>query len=414
MTVSASEVDLIGRLLRGIRERRIPLGISKKWRRAPHRSVLWRLARHLYAQPSDFFKQFGLFPLPVQSVSYEQFRCFQFEAVRPFSVSDVPKSIHPPKDWIAWTSELPEPLRGHTIPSCHTALIPNGYADARGNVFSEEGCLVLGASLAVRNHVDDYYVPQRVWPPVYKAKRIGVLTSSLQGAYYHWLVEVLPRIHMLRGQRLSTSPLFVQAKHRFQKETLALLGLSSPQLINSEDYEFVSAEEVVVPFHAIGARTQYPRWVCDFLRGAFLPAAIREKATDSVTRLYVSRDDAQWRRVTNEAEVLQILEPLGFRRITLGQSSFLEQVRLFHDAKVVVAPHGAALSNLVFCQPQTKVIEFQQLKLDSCFFRLSRSVGLDHYYIRSSTGPANPTDNRQQVTIDRTELRRTLQLAGVR
>jgi capsular polysaccharide biosynthesis protein len=413
MSVSAGEHDLIGKLIGIIRERRIPFAIAKRWRRAPHRSALWRIAKHLYARPSDVFKHFGLFPLPVRSVSYERFRFSQFEMVRPFPVSEVPKSIHRPDDWIGWTSELPQHLRRHTIPSCHTVVIPNGFADAQGNVFSADGCLVLGASLAVRSHVDDYYVPQRVWPPVYKTKSAGVVTSSLQGGYYHWLFEVLPRIHMLRTQHPSTNRLFAQATHRFQRESLELLRIAGPELINSEDYEFVSAEELVVPFHEIGPRMQYPKWVSDFLRAALLPAATQERSADPITRLYISRDDAQWRRVVNEPEVLEVLEPLGFRPVKLGQASILQQVRLFHDAEVVVAPHGAALSNLVFSQPGTKVIEFQQLKLDACFFRLSRSLGLDHYYIRSSTGPSNPANNHQQITIDIRELKQTLRLASI-
>jgi capsular polysaccharide biosynthesis protein len=304
-------------------------------------------------------------------------------------------------------------LPSHTIPSCHTVLVPNGVADAFGNVFSKDGCLVLGASLPVRGHVNHYYVPRRILAPVYRANSVVVVTSLLQGAYYHWLMDVLPRIHMVLSQGIRTNCFFVQAKHGFQRETLRLLGIANNQLINTEDYEFVSAKELVVPFHEIGWRMEYPKWVCDFLRGAFLRIATPEGLADPMRRLYISREDAQWRRVINELEVMQVLEPLGFRRITLGQATFPEQVRLFQDAEVVVAPHGAALSNLVFCQPGTKVIEFQPLKLDSCFFRLSCCCGLQHYYIRSSTGPADPVNNHQQITIDMTDLRKTLELAGI-
>ena len=239
------------------------------------------------------------------------------------------------------------------------------------------------------------------------------MTSSLQGGYYHWLMDVLPRIHMLRSQGTGTDRLFVQAKHRFQRETLRLLGITGTQLVNTEDYEFVSASELVVPFHEIASRMAYPRWVSEFLRGTFLHMETQKRPSDPMRRLYISRGDAQWRQVVNEPEVMKVLERLGFRSVTPGQLSFIEQVRLFRDAEVIVAPHGAALSNLVFCQPGTKVLEFQQLKLDSCFFRLSRRVGLDYYYLRSSTGPVNPVNNHQQITVDITELRQTLQLAAI-
>jgi capsular polysaccharide biosynthesis protein len=35
-------------------------------------------------------------------------------------------------------------------------------------------------------------------------------------------------------------------------------------------------------------------------------------------RLYISRRDATYRRVTNEAELLAVLEPLGFETIVLS------------------------------------------------------------------------------------------------
>src|SRR5688572_16307463 len=113
MSVSASQLGPIRKLITILSERRIPYRIARSWSRAPQHSILWSLAKYLYSRPSRFFKHFGLFPLPVQPVSYEQFPNLQFAAVRPFPASDVPKSVHRKEDWIRWTSELPEHLRGH-------------------------------------------------------------------------------------------------------------------------------------------------------------------------------------------------------------------------------------------------------------------------------------------------------------
>ena len=53
------------------------------------------------------------------------------------------------------------------------------------------------------------------------------------------------------------------------------------------------------------------------------------------------------------------MKPKGFSKYKIGQLSFKNQIHLFNNAKIIIGPHGAAFANLVFCKPQTKVIEFK-------------------------------------------------------
>jgi len=41
----------------------------------------------------------------------------------------------------------------------------------------------------------------------------------------------------------------------------------------------------------------------------------------------------------------------------LEELTWAQQITAFRAAKIIVAPHGAGLANLVFCQSGTKVIE---------------------------------------------------------
>ena len=52
------------------------------------------------------------------------------------------------------------------------------------------------------------------------------------------------------------------------------------------------------------------------------------------------------------------------------------------SASVVLAPHGAGLSNIVFCQPGTKIIElFAPTYVPPCYRIISNICGLEHYYL---------------------------------
>ena len=248
---------------------------------------------------------------------------------------------------------------------------------------------------------------------MYRGGRVATLTSSVQENYYHWLLEILPKWHMIQDQRLEPEKLLIQTKTAFQKETLSLLGVTDQQILSTDDYDLVRADDLVAPYHEIKAGTEYPSWVGDFLRRTFLPLAADEKMNVPVKRLYISRETARWRRVMNEPELVACLAQYGFQKVELESMPFLDQVRLFHQAEVIVAPHGAALANIVFSPPGTKVIELQPWKLQDLFFSLSRSAGLDYYYLKSSTGPSDPANNQQQITIDLGLLRKTLQLASL-
>lgn len=106
-------------------------------------------------------------------------------------------------------------------------------------------------------------------------------------------------------------------------------------------------------------------------------------------RIYVSRTDAVLRRVRNEMEIVETLRGYGFETFVTGRMPFAEQARLFASAEMVVAPHGAALANLMFCRPGTGVLEFFPSNyIDDGMARLSRAMWLDYHYLVGGTGAA--------------------------
>ena len=58
--------------------------------------------------------------------------------------------------------------------------------------------------------------------------------------------------------------------------------------------------------------------------------------------------------------------------------SVREQVALFHQADVIVAPAGAALANVLFCRPGAKVIELQPSNFTGVWVRnIALLTGVD-------------------------------------
>ena len=62
-----------------------------------------------------------------------------------------------------------------------------------------------------------------------------------------------------------------------------------------------------------------------------------------------------------------------------GKLSIQEQAEIFGSADVVVGAHGAALTNLAFCQPGTRVVElFSPHYVNPCYRDLCVAAGLRH------------------------------------
>ena len=115
----------------------------------------------------------------------------------------------------------------------------------------------------------------------------------------------------------------------------------------------------------------------------------------------MSRKGASSRHVLNEDKVIEVLREFGFSSYCLEAMSFCDQVRLFHDAEIVVAPHGAGLANMLF-SPRTQVVELKSEMVLLHYFFLAQSLG--HPYTSVISSPRG-SDN---LLVSVRELRRTL------
>jgi capsular polysaccharide biosynthesis protein len=246
---------------------------------------------------------------------------------------------------------------------------------------------------------------------------VAALTSYGDGNYFHWLFDVLPRLQLLRLTGCVPERLFVACKTPFHRETLELLGLDSSKVINASETAFIEAEKLIVP-SLPGVPGVIPGWVCEFLRESFLPP-VSDAADRSVLpkRLMILRSDVGNRRFVNEAALVRMVERLGFVCVRPEKLSFIEQVRLFQNATVVVSPHGAGLSNLVFCAPETRVLEiFAPSYVNICYWDLSQKVRLRYSYLLGKgdqgTSGVDPQGVRDDIEVDLDELERAIAALG--
>jgi hypothetical protein len=225
--------------------------------------------------------------------------------------------------------------------------------------------------------------------------------------YYHWIVDILPRLANVSGVLAEGTPVIVPpglggARRRTLDLALAAAGAKDA--------------EVIVPHKGVHgfARLVLPTRITDtldvsamqrdFLRRAVLPHA---EPPGGRRRLYISRRDASVRRITNEDEIIPALLRRGFEVVVMSGFSPEAQAGLFQGAEAIVTSHGAALANLAFSEPGMRVIEiFRDGHFGACFARMAQ-LGRLHY----GFGVGRPVG--QDTWLDPRQLEALLDRAGL-
>lgn len=182
---------------------------------------------------------------------------------------------------------------------------------------------------------------------------LNLTTRGTTSNYYHFVFDALPRLGILEECLPGTRPdtILVPHRARYQRQFLEILGVDHTLIEPAPDKAWRAERLLVpsVPNQILGS----PTWVVEWLRAHLPPRQAREGG-----RLYITRGTARnTRSYLHESELLPALERRGFTVLDPGQHSVQEQIDLFAGADIVVAPHGAALTNLVFAKPGLAVVE---------------------------------------------------------
>lgn len=285
-------------------------------------------------------------------------------------------------------------LPGQLAAPAYVAEIRDGWSFGRhccvigpaGKAVRETGFYLDGTVLSARvpvNRLRPHYwrkrwegdVTARPWlPPKQRIDgRVAVLNTRFSHNFYHWLIDILPRLVPLR--QLGATPDFylVDCLSPFQQNVLAALGIPGHQLIQPHCRLLLEAEQLLVP--------SLPTPACLREFGRMLSARLgADGNVVSSRRLFITRRKTGTRTIANEAQLESLLRSYGFETHSMEDYTLAEQARLIRESEIVVATHGAALANLLFARPHTRVIEIvPDGRFNStCYPVKSRVFGLHH------------------------------------
>lgn len=300
------------------------------------------------------------------------------------------------------------------------AVMPEGrfYSARSDAVISPDNKLIWDASQLFSRKPEHHPVfSQNQLPPAKRTpETVAVLTFCASHNYYHWMFDVLPKFYLLRESGLPIDK-FILSRHTgssYHEESLRWLGIPHHKIVRPQRGYHLQADKLVVPSQAMSLPSS---WACAFLRRELLFKMVT-KRIKGYERLYISRSDASYRKVKNDHQVMGLLASYGFKHVVLQGMSLADQARLFYSAEVIVSPHGAGLTNLVFCRPETKVVEiFASKYVNLCYWLLSNYLELDYGYLigvgERLPEKMNFSHVKQDIVVDLGSLHRTIKLLGL-
>jgi capsular polysaccharide biosynthesis protein len=292
------------------------------------------------------------------------------------------------------------------------AQVPGGRVFGSGAVLSADG-----ASIA-RDVSVDFGKPfskhwllgyQRIRAPVFIGGTTAVAATALGHGYAHWLLEELPRL--LSPGVAECETIIAHATSAISREALKRLQLTT-RVREPRRYSHFGCEHLIVP--SLAGQPGFPTPRVGETLGSFTEDLSVSTSGIVGERLYVSRQHARRRRVTNEAELWALLQSRGFVKLHTEELTWAEQIAAFRQAKVVVAPHGAGLANIVFCRPGTVIVEvFNRSYVNGCYWRLAAVQQLDYRpVVAQGTEPlgSSLSANSLDIRVDPAQVTKVLSL----
>jgi len=198
--------------------------------------------------------------------------------------------------------------------------------------------------------------------------------------FFHWFTDALQRIEAADIYLNKAPVLLLPSFENFKyiEDSLNMLGIDSYVLKEGEVY-FV--EELILS-ERVSPAGNYRKLLINKISNNFTKKNKKIKNSNSYKKIWISRQGAEKRKIVNFDIIKPILENHNFEIIQFENLSFKDQVALANNCAIIGGVHGAGLTNMIFMNKNSVVIEVRSKEDSSnnCFFSLASDMEHDYYY----------------------------------
>ncbi len=210
-----------------------------------------------------------------------------------------------------------------------------------------------------------------------ESKNEGSYTSifhqySLNNNIFHWYIECLPRLHLLAYIQKPITilcPSNLLAYQLRQIETLSSKYSNVKIELINEDTVYKIKNYVFLSF-LNNIRSGYlPKFALDY----YTELVPKSNNLTTKKRLFIDRHLNKARNIVNKNEVEELLKKYNFEIVCLEELEPEEQMSFFKNLEIVVAVHGAGLTNLIFSEKVSVIELHPDTKINPPYFFLCKA-----------------------------------------
>ncbi|WP_247236978.1 DUF563 domain-containing protein [Telluribacter sp. SYSU D00476] len=246
-------------------------------------------------------------------------------------------------------------------------------------------------------------------------KGVFLITPNAKGNYFHWITDLLPRLIKIKQEVKDMNDRILILHHpatSYEISSLSALGFDANKVIRLHPFELARVKDLVVAEY-IDCGRSFPIWKKNLLDQLYQLPLYKED-TGERSKIYLKRGREAKRQLIGEEILCGELQRLGFKIINPRYISFTEQASLLSKASVVVALHGAALTNIIFCKPDTTIIEIRsELSPPEHYSAIAKAYNLRFQTISAppqKSSQVRHLANKQHLVLTEQALSRILNL----
>lgn len=203
----------------------------------------------------------------------------------------------------------------------------------------------------------------------YKINEAISFLDSASFNYAHWMSEILPKIYLYR-KYYETKKIFLLIDKNLHKNILQSLRIiikgtnAIIKKVNRGECILVNKFHTITPvgFSNISPKKILKKHSHGFFNqkiinemSNFISNKIRIKEDNRYKKILLSRDDSK-RNVQNVNKFNTIIKNFGYKKVLLKDLDFEDQVKIFKNARDIIAVSGASVANMIFSQKKTRLV----------------------------------------------------------